>query len=148
MSYGARAAERIAGKTVLITGASSGIGRATAYELVEASNGHLRLILAARRVERLNDLKEELEKKFEKVAVLPVQLDVSNHGQIPQWVKDIPQEWSNIDILINNAYVSYCSTEQKKNLPSILTSAEWYLEMKKSEKSLVKISTPCSVQTF
>ncbi|CAN6622318.1 NADP-dependent 3-hydroxy acid dehydrogenase [Trichomonascus vanleenenianus] len=103
MSYGAKAAERIAGKTVFITGASSGIGKATAYELAEAANGNIRLILTARRLERLEEAKKELESKYPGISVLPLKFDVSDHARVPEWVKDMPQEWSNVDVLINNA---------------------------------------------
>ncbi|ANB14623.1 oxidoreductase [Sugiyamaella lignohabitans] len=102
-SYGSSAGSRIAGKTVLITGASAGIGEATAYELAEASGGDIRLILSARRVENLSKISKDLEAKYPKVKVLPLALDVSKYKEIPQWVKDIPQEWSNVDVLINNA---------------------------------------------
>lgn len=102
-TYGSAAAERIAGKTVLITGASAGIGKATALELAHAANGNLKLILAARRTDRLSDLKKELESKYPSVKVLPVALDVSKFSTIPQFIKDLPAEFSDIDVLINNA---------------------------------------------
>lgn len=103
MSYGLKAAERLAGKTVLITGASSGIGEATALELAAAANGNIRLILAARRLDRLLELKSKLEKQHEMIAVLPKRLDVSDYRQIPSFLSDLPSEWSEIDILVNNA---------------------------------------------
>lgn len=103
MSYGPKAAERIAGKTVLITGASSGIGAATARELADASGGSLRLILTARRVDRLNELKQELTKKYSSVEVLAQALDISKHAEVPKFVDSLPSEWQDIDVLINNA---------------------------------------------
>ena len=56
MSYGAKAVERLASKIILITGASSGIGAATAREFAAAANGNIKLILTARRKEKLEQL--------------------------------------------------------------------------------------------
>lgn len=103
MSYGVKAAERLAGKTVLLTGASSGIGQATALELAAAANGNIRLIVAARRADRLQELKTTLEQKYQSISVLPQSLDVSKYRDVPKWVESLPSEWSKVDILINNA---------------------------------------------
>ena len=103
MSYGYQAASRIENKTALITGASSGIGLSTAYELVAASAGNLKLVLAARRLDRLEETKTELESKYPGVKVYPLKLDVSDHKSIPAAVKSIPAEFADVDILINNA---------------------------------------------
>lgn len=102
-SYGSKAAERLAGKTVLITGASAGIGQATALELAAAANGNLKLILAARRTERLTELKKTLEAKYPSVQVLSKALDVSQYDKVPEFVQTLPQEFADIDVLINNA---------------------------------------------
>ena len=75
MSYGYQAASRI--KTALITGASSGIGLSTAYELVAASAGNLNSVLAARRLDRLEETKTELESKYPGVKVYPLKFDVT-----------------------------------------------------------------------
>lgn len=110
MSYGPKAAERIAGKTVFLTGASSGIGQATALELTEAAGGDLRIILAARRAERLEELKKEIEKRHQKAEVLAFPLDVSKHREVAKTLDEkLPKEWSNVDILINNAGLVYGS---------------------------------------
>lgn len=103
MSFGSKAAERIAGKTILITGASSGIGAAIVSELASAANGKLRLILAARRLSRLEDLKKQLLAKYSDLEVLPLELDVSDYISIPSKIASLPREWSSIDVLINNA---------------------------------------------
>ncbi|VVT50766.1 uncharacterized protein SAPINGB_P002873 [Magnusiomyces paraingens] len=102
-TYGPKAAERIAGKTVLITGASAGIGKATALELVGAANGNLKLILAARRVDRLEELKKHIESEYSNAKVLAVELDVSKHDTIPGFVSSLPAEFADVDVLINNA---------------------------------------------
>lgn len=103
MSYGIKAAERISGKTVFITGASSGIGMATALELAAAANGRIRLILAARREERLLDLKSKLEQTHPGIDVLAFKMDVSKYQDIAKRVDSLPKEWSDIDVLVNNA---------------------------------------------
>lgn len=102
-TYGSKAADRLAGKTVLLTGASSGIGQATALELAAAANGNLKLIISARRSDRLQKLKSSLESKYPSIKVLPLPLDVSNYHTIPKFVTDLPKDFADIDILINNA---------------------------------------------
>ncbi|EEB06643.1 NADP-dependent L-serine/L-allo-threonine dehydrogenase ydfG [Schizosaccharomyces japonicus yFS275] len=92
---------RLDGKTILITGASAGIGKATAIEI--AKTGKAKLILAARRVAVLEELKAELESKYEGVKVLPLKLDVSNVGEVESTIASLPEEFANVDVLINNA---------------------------------------------
>ncbi|WPK24252.1 hypothetical protein PUMCH_001519 [Australozyma saopauloensis] len=103
MSYGGKAAERIANKTVLITGASAGIGKATALELAAAANGKLKLVLSARRTDKLEELRQELEQTYPDISVLTQQLDVSDLSAIKPFVANIPEEFRDIDILVNNA---------------------------------------------
>ena len=87
------------GKTVLITGSTSGIGKATAYKF--ASEGY-RLILNGRRIERLEALKAEFEETY-RSEVLLLPFDVSNQRAVQAAVDNLPIDWKNIDILINNA---------------------------------------------
>lgn len=84
-------------KTVLITGATSGIGMATAKLL--AKNG-LKTIICGRREERLKDLAKELS-EFTDVHTLS--FDVRNKEEVFAAIKSLPKEFSEIDILINNA---------------------------------------------
>lgn len=83
--------------TALITGATSGIGKATA-QLFAKKNIHL--ILCGRRAERLAALQKELE-KFTKVTTL--QFDVSHKESVNSAINSLSKEFNNIDILINNA---------------------------------------------
>lgn len=86
-------------KVVLITGASSGIGEACARVL--AAQG-ARLILSARRVERINTLADELKAEFgDRFYCLP--LDVRHKEQVHQSLGSLPSTWSSIAVLINNA---------------------------------------------
>jgi len=82
-------------KTVLITGASAGIGQACARKF--AAEG-TRLILAARRVERLKELAAELT-----VETLLVELDIRDRKAVNKAIDDLPAAWKTIDVLVNNA---------------------------------------------
>ena len=84
-------------KTALITGASSGIGHATAVEF--AKHG-INLILCGRRQERLAALKKQLESQ---VAVHTLPFDVRDKDQVFSAIASLPEGFKTIDILINNA---------------------------------------------
>jgi 3-hydroxy acid dehydrogenase / malonic semialdehyde reductase len=84
-------------KTVFVTGATSGIGRATTYLL--AKEGY-RLIICGRRSERLESIYAELSSGTD---ILPLCFDVRNREEIEKTIKSLPPEWTEIDILINNA---------------------------------------------
>lgn len=103
MSLGRSASERLSDKIVFITGASSGIGKATALEYADASNGQIKLILTARRLEKLQEVKKELESKYPNLRVHIEKLDVSVKGSIQPFLESLPEEFKDIDILINNA---------------------------------------------
>lgn len=85
-------------KTVLITGASSGIGEATARALAEAG---MKVALAARRVDRLEKLAAELSPDGERAMVCPT--DVTSREQAEKTVQTVLDRWEKIDVLINNA---------------------------------------------
>ncbi len=90
------------GKTVFITGASAGIGAATAYAF--AAEG-ARLLLAARRMEKLTVVADQaLERGAAEVNAF--ELDVRNQPAVAEAVAGLPAEWSAIDILVNNAGLS------------------------------------------
>ena len=80
---------------VLITGASAGFGEALAKRLV--AKGH-KVIGCARRQDKLNTLAAELGELF-----LPVVMDVSDTDSLPQIIADLPSDFSQIDVLVNNA---------------------------------------------
>lgn len=87
----------MASKTALITGATSGIGRATA-QLFAANQ--INLILCGRRQDRLEALQNDLGAKT-KVHIL--NFDVRDKDAVLSSIHNLPEEFSNIDILINNA---------------------------------------------
>ncbi len=82
-------------KTILITGATAGIGEATAEVFGKA--GH-RLILTGRRAERLNLLADRLD-----TACLTLAFDVRDKQQVKDALDSLPENWKAIDILVNNA---------------------------------------------
>ncbi len=84
-------------KTALITGATSGIGRATAHELAKHS---INLILCGRRQERLNTIKTDLEKQTN---VHILNFDVRDKTAVFNAINMLPEAFKKIDILINNA---------------------------------------------
>lgn len=86
-------------KTIFITGASAGIGKATAYKF--AQNGY-NLVLSARRIELLEQIKKDIETKYN-VKVFIGTLDVRNANDVENFVKSLPDEFKHIDVLFNNA---------------------------------------------
>jgi NADP-dependent 3-hydroxy acid dehydrogenase YdfG len=83
--------------TAFITGATSGIGKATA-ELF--AKNKIRLILCGRRAERLQELQKELSKQTE---VTTLQFDVSKREEVTKALKSLPEKFKQVNILINNA---------------------------------------------
>ncbi|KAH7395374.1 hypothetical protein DE146DRAFT_679096 [Phaeosphaeria sp. MPI-PUGE-AT-0046c] len=96
-------AQRLKGKTILITGASSGIGRSTAVEFARTQPDDLKLILTARREETLKEVAKEIEGFAKGVKVLPVKLDVSDISAVEGFVGSLPEGWREVDVLVNNA---------------------------------------------
>lgn len=90
--------DSIKGKVVIITGASSGLGEATARRLAERG---ARLVLAARREERLQSLQEELTAKDAEVIYQVT--DVTDRKQVESLAKAAKDKFGRIDVLVNNA---------------------------------------------
>lgn len=87
------------GKIVFITGASSGIGEGCARKFASQGSD---LILNARNVAKLEELKKELETKYGvRVCLLP--FDVRDRKAASAALASLPEEWKNIDVLVNNA---------------------------------------------
>ncbi|MBU8691195.1 SDR family oxidoreductase [Priestia megaterium] len=98
-------------KVVIITGASSGIGEATAKEL--ASKG-AKLVLAARREDRLKKLQEEIQKNGGQ-AIYKV-TDVASHEQMEELAEYALTEFGKIDVMVNNAGVMPLSPVYQKKI--------------------------------
>ena len=88
-------------KIALITGATSGIGKATATKLAEIGYN---IIITGRRGDRLAALEDELKAKG--IKVLALQFDVRNQEEVHNAISNLPTEWKNIDILVNNAGIT------------------------------------------
>lgn len=88
-------------KTILITGASSGIGAGMAREFAQMGYN---LAICARRIERLETLKQELESQFG-IRVIAKTLDVTNYDQVFQVFREFKQDFGQIDRIIVNAGV-------------------------------------------
>ncbi|RCH87025.1 hypothetical protein CU098_006791 [Rhizopus stolonifer] len=91
---------RLEGKTVFITGASAGIGEASARQFADEG---CNLVLTARRLENLEKIKNEISAIHPKIYIHTVQLDVRDKKQIDKTVAELPEEVKNIDVLLNNA---------------------------------------------
>jgi NADP-dependent 3-hydroxy acid dehydrogenase YdfG len=86
-------------KTALITGATSGIGEATAFALADKG---FQLILTGRRAERLNEVAKNVERKYGK-KTLCLSFDIRNQETTANAISSLPKEWKDVDVLINNA---------------------------------------------
>ena len=84
-------------KTVLITGATSGIGKSTAYRLADSK---MKLIICGRRREVLDKIREDLSKL---TSIITLCFDISDNNQVKKAIESLPNEFKQIDILINNA---------------------------------------------
>jgi 3-hydroxy acid dehydrogenase/malonic semialdehyde reductase len=118
-------------KIVLITGASSGIGRACAVAFAEAG---AKLLLCARRSERLQALREHLHSQY-KVEVYDFTLDVRNFAEVKRQFEQLPAAWQAIDIVVNNAGLA-------RNWESIVTGdpEDWEVMIDTNIKGLLYIT--------
>lgn len=92
-------ANRLKDKVVFITGASSGIGAACAKQF--AQHG-AKLLLCARRLEKLNELADQLRSTYD-TEIFTFPLDVSQYNKVSSALKNLTQQWHAVDILLNNA---------------------------------------------
>jgi 3-hydroxy acid dehydrogenase/malonic semialdehyde reductase len=86
-------------KTILITGATAGFGKATAYKFAEHG---WNIIITGRRKDRLKQIEDEITRTFS-VKVLSLCFDIRNRKDVEQVINDIPHDWKKIDVLVNNA---------------------------------------------
>ena len=117
-------------KTALITGATSGIGKATARVFAE---NNINLIICGRRQERLDSLKKELSQK---VKVQTLNFDVRNKQTVQEAINGLSENFKKIDILINNAGNAY-------GLDTIQdgTTEDWDAMLDINVKGLLYVST-------
>jgi NADP-dependent 3-hydroxy acid dehydrogenase YdfG len=86
-------------KIVFITGSTSGFGEACAYKFAQ---NNCNLILNGRRFDRLEKLKATLEKQYT-ISCYLLPFDVQNQEEVFSSINNLPNEWKQIDVLINNA---------------------------------------------
>ena len=89
-------------KIALITGATSGIGKATAIQFAQ---NNYQLILTGRRNDRLVALKNELSASYQ-TAILTLNFDVQDNEAVQNALASLPADWKKIDVLVNNAGLS------------------------------------------
>lgn len=118
-------------KTIFITGATSGIGKATAIVLAKQKH---RLILCGRNVTILEDLKNKLSEETE---IITLNFDVRNSEAVFKAIDSLPESWKNIDVLINNAGNAH-------GLDSISNGniEDWDTMMDGNVKGLLYVSQP------
>src|SRR5947209_14908508 len=107
---------KIDGCNALITGASAGIGREFARQLATRART---LVLVARREQRLNELRDELQNRNPQLTVHVRVVDLCDKSQIEELVRWLAQSKIDIDLLINNAglgdYGSFATSPQERN---------------------------------
>lgn len=86
-------------KIVLVTGATSGFGKAIAEKFAA---GNWNCIITGRRAEKLHAFADELREKYA-VRVLSLVFDVQHNDEVKQHLGNLPDEWKDIDVLVNNA---------------------------------------------
>ena len=91
---------RFEGKVIIVTGASSGIGRATAKQFAMEGG---KVVAAARRFERLEALRDEVAAAGAPGCILPVKTDVRDPAQIDAMFDTCLAEFGHLDVLVNNA---------------------------------------------
>lgn len=119
------AAKNLHGKTILITGASSGIGRSCAFEFARASPQSIKLILTARRVDRLHDISKQIVSQIgNDVQIHVARLDVSQPDEVSQFWGDLPEAFRDVDVLVNNAgFMS--GYERAPDIPNQVVEDVW-----------------------
>ena len=117
------------GRVAVITGASSGLGKQMSYAFAEAEAD---LVILARRIERLEELKTELEKKG--VKVLPLKCDVTNTEDINEAAKKAEEVYGKVDILVN------CAGSAKNAGVLNMTDEEWDFTIATDQTSVFKMT--------
>lgn len=118
-------------KTIFITGATSGIGKSTAILLAKQKN---RIILCGRNKTILEELKSELSKETE---IFTLSFDVRNSDEVFEAISSLPEDWKNIDVLINNAGNAHGLDSIADGNPD-----DWNAMMDGNVKGLLYVSQP------
>ena len=143
-------------KTIFITGATSGIGKATAEVFAKQGN---RLIICGRRKEVLNNLQIQLSNFTD---VYSLVFDVRNQQEVQNAINSLPEDWKNIDVLVNNAgnahglepisdaNISDWDAMMDGNVKGLLYVSQPIIKLMKANNSghIVNISTVAARQTY
>lgn len=143
-------------KTIFITGATSGIGKATAE--IFAKQGH-RLIICGRRKEVLDNLQIQMSNFTD---VYSLVFDVRNQQEVQNAINSLPEEWKNIDVLVNNAgnahglepisdaNISDWDAMMDGNVKGLLYVSQPIIKLMKANNSghIVNISSVAARQTY
>ena len=143
-------------KTIFITGATSGIGKATAE--IFAKQGH-RLIICGRRKEVLDNLQIQLSNFTD---VYSLVFDVRNQQEVQNAINSLPEDWKNIDVMVNNAgnahglepisdaNISDWDAMMDGNVKGLLYVSQPIIKLMKANNSghIVNISSVAARQTY
>jgi NADP-dependent 3-hydroxy acid dehydrogenase YdfG len=145
------------GKTAIVTGASSGIGEATALALAKAGAD---VALTARRADRLEKLAERIRRETD-VQVLVLPADVTDREAVVGVAARVKEEWGRIDILVNNAGVMLLSFLEKNkvdewermvdvNIKGVLFGIHAVLPIMRAQRSghIINISSDAGHEVF
>lgn len=145
-------------KSAIVTGGTRGIGEATSREF--AKNGYDIIINFVNSEEKANNLKRELEEKFN-IKVLPVRADISNEEECEELVKKSINEFGKIDALVNNAGIVIDKEFEDRTIedwkqtlnvnliaPFILTKLVGKEMLKQKSGAIVNISSTNGLNTY
>ena len=119
------------GRVAVITGASSGLGKQMTKAFAKQGAD---LVILARRLERLEELKEELEKDYEGIKVLPIKCDVTSTEDIDAAAAKAKEEFGKVDILVN------CAGSAKNAGVLNMTDDEWDFTISTDQTSVFKMT--------
>ncbi len=119
------------GRVAVITGASSGLGKQMTRAFAKQGAD---LVILARRIERLEELKEELEKEYEGIKVLPIKCDVTSTEDIDAAAAKAKEVYGKVDILVN------CAGSAKNAGVLTMTDEEWDFTISTDQTSVFKMT--------
>ena len=119
------------GRVAVITGASSGLGKQMTRAFAKQGAD---LVILARRLERLEELKAELEKEYEGIRILPVKCDVTSTEDIDAAAAKAKEEFGKVDILVN------CAGSAKNAGVLTMTDEEWDFTISTDQTSVFKMT--------
>src|SRR5262245_57670963 len=113
-------------KVIVVTGASSGIGRQAAIDFAKQGAGHL--ILVSRSAQKLSELSGEISSVSTKCVAVPYVCDVSDKVQVLKMGRDVLDRFGRVDVLVNNAGFAVFKSVKKLSIDEIesMTATNYY----------------------